>query len=153
MYVKSAMDVFRPEEDVLSVAEVESVATALGDFGPSLTIQSDGEEADINNIVRKFGITGQMPQGLRVPTYGDFTEVGDYRSAQEALIAARDSFMQLPAHVRARFENDPQAFLEFCTEEQDGKLVNIDEMRKLGLAVDEVKKDTAPVAADVPPKE
>lgn len=153
MYVKSAMDVFRPEEGVLSVAEVESVATGLGDFGPSLTVQSDGEEADINNIVRKFGLTGQMPQGLRVPTYEDFTEVGDYRSAQQALVSARESFMQLPAHVRARFENDPQAFLEFCTEERDGKLVNIDEMRKLGLAVDEVKKDTAPVPADVPPKE
>ena len=38
--------------------------------------------------------------------------------------------MTMPADVRARFNNDPALFVDFCSDE-----ANLDEMRKLGLAV------------------
>jgi len=50
----------------------------LPDTGPSLTVQSQKEEADINTIVRNFGVTGKVPVGVRTPTYGDFDGVDDY---------------------------------------------------------------------------
>lgn len=98
----------------------------------SLAKQSFKEECDINTIVERFGIGYEMPQGVRAPFYGDFTEVGDFRSALDAVNAARESFMTLPADVRARFANDPHGFVEFCSRDE-----NIDEVEKLGLLLPE----------------
>lgn len=105
----------------------------------SRTRQSDAEAADINKIVRDFGVTGQLPQGVRVPTYGDFDGVSDYREALEAIRSAEASFMAMPANVRDRFDNDPGAFVAFCSDP-----ANLDEMRKLGLAVPAKVPDSPP---------
>lgn len=102
-----------------------------------MAIQSAKEECDINVLVKRFGVTGQLPTGVRPPTYGDFTGVMDYQQAQNALIVAKQAFMQMPAQVRARFGNDPGEFVKFCSDEK-----NVDEMRKLGLAVP--KKEPEP---------
>lgn len=107
-----------------------SVDAGLRCEDPSLAQQSQKSESDINVIVKRFGLTGQMPSGVRAPQFGDFTQVGDFRDAMDAIIAAENSFMQMPADVRKRFGNDPQSFLEFCSSAD-----NLDEMRKLGLAV------------------
>lgn len=115
-----------------------SDAASVSEFSPSRTIQSQRDEADINNIVRNFGVTGRLPQGVRVPQYGDFTVVDDYQTALEALKAASDSFAAMSAETRRRFDNDPQKFLEFCEDER-----NLDEMRKLGLAVPESASSTS----------
>lgn len=90
--------------------------------------QSFRDECDINVIVERFGIGYEMPQGVRAPVYGDFTEVGDFRGAMDAVIAAQSSFMALPADVRARFGNDPAGFVEFCSKDE-----NYDEVERLGL--------------------
>jgi len=82
-------------------------------WGPSLTIQSQAADADLNVIMERFGITGKMPENPRVPQYGDFTGINDYRTALEAVRNAHEAFMEIPAQVRARFDNDPQKFLEF----------------------------------------
>jgi len=101
----------------------------------SLAVQSEAEDADINTIVKRFGLTGQLPENVRVPLASDFTEAMDFKSAMNAIRAAQESFAEMPAHVRERFQNDPEKFVLFCTAEEGGKLANLDEMRKLGLAV------------------
>lgn len=116
-----------------------SVETGLSCNDPSLAVQSQKDEADINNIVRSFGVTGKLPQGVRVPTYGDFDSVSDYRTALEAIKDAEKSFLAMPSELRQRFRHDPQQFLEFCADPS-----NLEEMRKLGLAV------AAPAAPVVP---
>ena len=108
------------------------------DFGPSLTVQSLTEDLDINVIMKRFGVTGKMPDNVVVPTYGDFSEVFDFRTANEAVIKARDGFNALPAELRARFANDPQNLLLFLDDAS-----NRDEAVRLGL----VKAPVAPVAA------
>lgn len=113
-----------------------SVKHGLACADPSLAVQSQKDEADINTIVRNFGVTGRMPAGVKVPSYGDFEGVADYRSALEAVNAAELSFNALPSEVRSKFANDPQAFLEFCSD-----VGNLEEMRKLGLAVTPVAPD------------
>lgn len=109
------------------------------DTGPeSMTKQEFKEECDINTIVRRFGLTGQLPEGLIAPTFGDFEFIGDYQSALNAIYQAQDSFMELPADVRARFENDPQQFVAFCS---DAK--NREEAEKLGLVFPKKMPDVA----------
>lgn len=110
--------------------DLNSVLSGLKCEDPSRTVQSQADEADINTIVRNFGITGKLPEGVRVPTYGDFEFVGDYKDALAAIQEADKSFFAMPAEVRSRFDNDPARFVDFCSDPS-----NLDEMRKLGLAV------------------
>lgn len=99
---------------------------------PSLTKQSFRDECDINNILRQFNVTGQLPSGSVQPQYGDFSGITDYQSALNAVMAAQDSFLELPAKLRARFDNDPAVFLDFVSDE-----ANRDEMKALGLLHEE----------------
>jgi len=102
---------------------------------PSLTKQSFRDECDINTILKRFNVTGQLPVGSVQPQYGDFSGVTDYQSALNAVMAAQDSFLALPAKLRARFDNDPALFVEFASDE-----ANKDEMKALGL----LREETAP---------
>ena len=104
----------------------------------SLAIQSAKDECDINTIVRRFGVTGVLPEGARSVTYLDFDGVFDFQTAMNAVRSAQDAFMALDADVRQRFYNDPQRFVEFCSKPE-----NIDELRRMGLA------DPAPKVDDV----
>lgn len=95
---------------------------------PGLTQQHMREEADINTIVKRFGLGGSVPEGFRPPEFGDFSDVVDYQSALNAVRSAAQTFMELPAELRARFRNDPQEFMTFCHDPKNG-----DEMVTLGL--------------------
>jgi len=92
------------------------------------TQQHFKDETDINNILRMFNITGQLPKKALTPQYGDFSGVLDYHTALNAVIAAEDEFMTLPAQLRARFDNDPQELVEFLNNPN-----NLDEAQSLGL--------------------
>lgn len=94
----------------------------------SLAQQSFKEECDINTIMERFGHGAALPQGFRAPMYGDFTGLGDYRSAIEAVHAAGDAFLSMPAQLRARFENDPAKLIDFVSNES-----NREEAVRLGL--------------------
>lgn len=59
-----------------------SLASALTCILPTRAVQSQKEDADINTIVRNFGITGKAPISARVPTYGDFEGVDDYQTGE-----------------------------------------------------------------------
>lgn len=82
--------------------------------GPSLTQQQFKEECDINTIVKRFGLTGEMPVSQRQPlpdsaVYGEVS----FQEMLNAVSAAQRSFMDLPASTRARFANDPAKLLKF----------------------------------------
>lgn len=93
-----------------------SKSSGLACFDVTRTKQAHKEECDINTIVRRFGITGQLPTNVRMPSYGDYDMVSDYHSAMNAVAESREAFEAMPAHVRARFQNDPGAFLDFCSD-------------------------------------
>lgn len=124
-------------------ASNESGLDCSGD--PGETQQSFREECDINTIIYRFGLAGELPVGLRAPTYGDFTGVNDYQSALNAVIAADEAFMEMPANVRARFNNSAAAFVEFCSDDK-----NRDEAVKLGLVLPQAQEL---VQASVPAKQ
>lgn len=103
--------------------------SAVKEFDPSKTVQSDLEDSDINTIVRRFNITGQIPQGLRLPEYGDYDAVMDYQSALHALMDAEDNFMSIPGEIRAKFDHDPGKYLDFVSNPD-----NLEALREMGLA-------------------
>lgn len=107
-----------------------SDACALSCPEPTLAQQHARDETDINTIVRRFGLTGELPSNVRVPQYGDFTHTTDYHSAMNAVLAANEAFMQLPADLRTRFNNDPGALVDFVSDDN-----NRAEAEKLGLVI------------------
>lgn len=86
---------------------------------PSLTVQDEKDETDINYIVNKYadgqkGIAtldlGDSSQYAYLQ-FGDATLPGDYSTALELVSGVREEFYTLPAYVRARFDHDPMKFI------------------------------------------
>lgn len=96
----------------------------------SLTQQQFAEEADINTIVDRFMKSGVLPTPVNMPQFADYEGVFDFQSAMNVVRAADENFMRLDAKVRARFNNSPQAFLEFFSNPD-----NAEEAVRLGLAI------------------
>lgn len=114
-----------------------SDASAVSVFDAGLTQQHFAEEADINTIVRRFGLTGELPTDVRAPQFADFVEAVDYHTAMNAIRQADEAFMALPADVRSRFQNDAGAFVAFCSD-----AANRAEAVKLGLVLPTVVSTT-----------
>lgn len=113
----------------------------------SMTVQSEAEDADINTIVKRFGLTGQLPTDVRMPVSGDFTGISDYHTAVNTVKAAQLAFMEMPADVRKRFNHDPANLIAFMEDPS-----NRDEAVKLGLVVPPpVQAGSAPVAPSASP--
>lgn len=97
---------------------------------PSLTQQNFKNECDINFIMKRWEKTGELTHvRSNAPSYGDFSNLGDYQSSLNVVLAAQEAFDSLPAVVRNRFSNDPAMFVEFV---QDPS--NADAIVELGLA-------------------
>nr|QJB20164.1 MAG: internal scaffolding protein [Microvirus sp.] len=86
---------------------------------PSLAVQDEKDETDINYIVNKYadgqkGIAtldlGDSSQYAYLQ-FGDATLPGDYSTALELVSGVREEFYSLPAYVRARFGHDPMKFI------------------------------------------
>lgn len=105
-----------------------SDATGLACADESMAIQSAEEESNINTIVRRFGLTGELPNNLRMPQSGDFTGLPDFHAAMNLVRQAQEEFVRVPAEIRARFNNDPARFMAFVEDD-----ANYDEALKLGL--------------------
>lgn len=99
----------------------------------SLALQSMEEESNINTIVRKFGVTGELPSDVKMPQTGDFTNLPDFHTAMNIVRKTQEEFLRVPAEIRARFGNDPQAFMMFVEDD-----ANRDEARRMGLLKPEV---------------
>lgn len=126
-------------------ADLVSQETGLLCLDESLTDQSGKDDADINTLVKRFGVTGSIPILDRIPIAADFVAATDYHTAMNALIEADKTFMELPADMRAKFDHDPGKFVEFCTDDK-----NRDELIKMGL-VEAPPEPGAPVLVQIAP--
>lgn len=107
----------------------------------SLTRQEFAQDADLNNLMRKYASgLPPSPAGSRPPLFGDFSNIPDYQTALDKVIDAQDRFSELPSQVRRRFDNDPGKLLEFLASDD-----NRVEAVKLGL-IDSPAPAPAPVS-------
>lgn len=108
-------------------SDEESLLSGLACKDPSLAQEHLLDETDINTIVKRFGITGELPQ-VSAPTYQDFDGIFDFHTAAIAIREAQESFDSMDANVRYRFNNSPADFVDFCSNPD-----NYHEATKLGL--------------------
>lgn len=122
---------WRKQWDDIGNADAEA-ETLLIITDPGMTLQAPAEEADINVIIKRFGITdGSAPLpywSSQAGLYGDISEFPqDPTEIANIMRDAELRFMALPGDVRQRFTT-PQDLFEFLGDEK-----NADEARKLGL--------------------
>jgi len=109
-----------------------SLYTSVSFFGEnaiSKTVQSEKDNCDINVILKRFRLGGQLPTSARVPSYENYEGIFDFQSAMNAVRSGEEAFAELPSDIRRKFANSPQAFLEYAANPE-----NIDGLRKMGLA-------------------
>lgn len=117
---------------------------------PTMTKQSFVAECDINNIVRDFtqhGMVTHINERAQQGAFVDLPDGLDFQAAVEIARAGEAAFMQLPAQVRRRFDNDPSAFLDFLANDK-----NRDEAIELGL-IERPVPPPAPKEPETPPPE
>lgn len=116
---------------------------------PSMTQQHFKDETMIDNILQKYAETGFLTDPFtpkRPIQFGDFSDVKDFQTAQNAIALATEYFESLPASVRASFNNSPQEFLNALNDpEQRSKL------EELGFVAPEEAKAPEPKASESAP--
>lgn len=102
---------------------------------PSLTQQEFKESCDINNILAKFSVQAQalgVDPSLLMPqdqgTYGDFSNLDDFQTAQNKIAFLNDQFSNLPSDVRRKFGDDLNTFITAISDSS-----RVDELGELGV--------------------
>ena len=96
---------------------------------PSRTEQNHAEGLDINNIMRRYKNEGLLPKMQSFEgVYGEFDSM-DMREAIDKVEKANALFMEVPAVIRAQFDNDAGAFIDYATNP-----ANIQQMADWGMA-------------------
>lgn len=103
---------------------------------PSKTQQQFKEQCDVNYIMKKYKLTGEVTHlNRRTPLNNgseelDLTSIPSYQDSLHIVIQAQNAFQNLNSDIRKRFGNDPHEYIQFL---QDPK--NDDEAVKLGLKI------------------
>lgn len=136
-----------PEEPVkIYTAYDPPPKNGLGGFEPTRTRQSEAGATDINQIMKKYEKTGMLPLSTRQAFFADVTGLVDYRTAIDRVRAAESAFMQLPADLRSRFDNDAATFLDWAALPD-----NAAELAELGLSPEGVETEESSVKGTVVP--
>lgn len=92
------------------------------------TKQEFASDCDINVIMARYLAAGELPNIRQdYPQYADATGQ-DFQEAMNFVAGANSMFQQMPSRIRNRFDNDPGAFIDFCSDER-----NREEMAQMGL--------------------
>jgi phage internal scaffolding protein len=83
------------------------------------------KDCNINEILKKYNVTGVMRVNPEKAKYEDFSKPFDYQEAQNIIIEAEERFQALPADVRKKFDNDPLKMLETIDNATDEELADL----------------------------
>lgn len=118
-----------------------------------VTRQEFKQECDINYILSQYELGYEVTHiNEAAPQYLDCS-AETFREHMDYIAGAFSMFEELPAKLRARFDNDPAEFLDFCSHEK-----NRPEMAQLGLLSEEYSakyihpEGSAPTPPPAPPK-
>lgn len=113
---------WRIQYDEARDAEERKASDSYNDE-PSMTQQHHATDADINVLVKRFGITdGAVPPAALDPHYfADFSDAPDFRTALDRVRLAKERFAELPADLRNRFNNDPTELFAWVTDEKNAE--------------------------------
>lgn len=86
------------------------------------------DQTDINYMLKRFKVTGQIPVNKNMPQYGDVSGLKSFHDAYEVVQQAYDTFDTLPSQIRKKFDNDPLSIIDFLDNP-----ANLEESYDLGL--------------------
>lgn len=95
--------------------KIERIRQYARSGGPIMTKQEPKGSCDINDLVARAIQSGGIIPDSRAK-YGDFTGAADFQDAMNRILSAQQDFMLLPSQLRARFNNDPGALLDFLAQ-------------------------------------
>lgn len=92
----------------------------------SMTVQSDAHLADIQEIMKSYGVLG-MQQMLSATDaqFMDVSEFTDYADMQNHVREAEATFMRLPSKVREKFGHDVYNWLDAAHEDREAADVQV----------------------------
>ena len=122
------MDIRQKPNQKITVRKNGTIAIESINSEPTLTQQQFREQCDINNIIKNYTQTGELPLSKKVGQFLDVSHVQDYQTALNTVIEAQSAFDNLPSKIRSRFENDPNQLLAFIEDD-----ANYAEAQTLGL--------------------
>lgn len=111
-----------------------------------VTEQGPKDECDVNNIIRKYAMTGVIEHVAQLDAqYGDLTATS-YKEMIDKVMSLKEKFLEFPSALRNRFGNDPAKLLDFLDDPR-----NKEEAMKLGIIrsdwnFDQKARDTANAA-------
>lgn len=110
--------------------ELVSIESSISEFGESKTQQQFKEQCDINRIIRDYA-RGVVPIGSpREPLPADqFYPLTNFQEAQNKVRKGLEAFATVPSNIRAQFNNDPGAFIDFVSNP-----ANLSKVAEMGLA-------------------
>lgn len=126
------MTFYRKHERVPAIHDPEEV-----------TKQAPKDECDINRILRQYSKTGLITHiNKGAADYAELPDQTDFQEALSIVQRAQEAFSELPALVRARFGNDPAAFLDaFNDPSQWETLQELGLIQRRNQALDQVEAD------------
>lgn len=110
----------------------------------SLTVQSDAHLADIQEIMKTFGVVGMDAMLNRAEgQFMDVSQFVDYATMMNHVKEAETEFMKLPSKVREMFDHDVYTWLDRAHDERRAP----SEREQLGRAGDKAP-DPEPVLVE-----
>lgn len=74
----------------------------------------------VATMMAKYARTNDLaPISAQLAMYGDFSEVGDFQTAMNQVMAAKKLFLDLPSDVRSMVENNPAKFIDWIGKEEN----------------------------------
>lgn len=126
---------------------------------PSLTLASQGETQNINNIIAKWRRTGQEPPDAIArkarAVYADFSAATDLMDALNSVQTAYAAFEELPPATRSLFSNDPAALMHFLDDPRNALegyargLLAAEDLESMGVPVPAERPEPTPIAQPV----
>lgn len=103
--------------------------------GPSRVVKDPTDISDINEIIRRSQISGQLHSAAdvnpnRQAIYGDFSSGEDFEQTNIKIAQLKEDFMTLPSDVRESFNNDPKNLLD-AIDNPDPEI--IDALAEIGI--------------------
>ena len=95
------------------------------------THQSFKDEVDINQVMKRYRLSGTIPQHQVPPDYTDYSNLGDYQDALNLIAQAKTMFEELPFEIRKQFKHSPEDLVAFCSDPN-----NQAEAIRLGIAAE-----------------
>ena len=81
---------------------------------PSKTDPSYKEDCDANEIMRRFKRTGMVTHLAKIKgKFADVSDVPDLLEGMERIEEAKDLFLNIPAKIRKKFDNDVSKFYQY----------------------------------------